>query len=211
MTAAEIVSELQAAGVAVRLDGGNLLCRPRAAVPAVLLDEVVRRKPEIIALIREAPPTACPACHQIDYMPLGGRWRRCWVCGRRWGPAGSLDPGDPADPKEMATVLRLSARPRTRQIVDQAPRDAGDARAAPRGDAQIVPKPAVFEYGGDARDAGDDETPPCSKSAPQPYPAGVLCQPDGCRGLGWTWDADPGAWRCRACGGPLPEIRESRA
>jgi len=87
MTAAEILSGLLAAGVAVRVDGDNLLCRPRAAVPAPLLDEVVRHKPEIIALIREAPPTICPACNHTDYMPLdAGNWRRCWVCRRRWGP-----------------------------------------------------------------------------------------------------------------------------
>ena len=211
MTAAEILSGLQAARVAVRVDGDNLLCRPRGAVPAALLDEVTRHKPEIIALIRAAPPTTCPHCHQENYMPLGGNWRRCWVCGRRWGPVGSLDPGDPTDPKEMARLLRLTARPGTVQIREPALRDAGDAHTAGAGDAQIQPPTGRFEYGGDDGDARDGEIPSCSKSGPQPYPAGILCRRGGCRGLGWTWDADQGVWRCRACGGPLAETREPRA
>ncbi len=41
--------------------------------------------------------TWCPACHVMDYLPLGNGWRRCWRCGHRWGPAGTTDPGDPPD------------------------------------------------------------------------------------------------------------------
>jgi hypothetical protein len=54
----------------------------------------------------------CPRCLQSDYMllyepyvasksgeavhaPVRTGWRRCWHCGRRWGPTDSADPGDP--------------------------------------------------------------------------------------------------------------------
>ena len=202
MTAVEILAGLQAAGVAVRVDGDNLLCRPRAAVPAPLLDEVARLKPEIIALIREAPPTTCPDCNQLDYMPLGGNWRRCWVCGRRWGPAGSLDPGDPADPKEMARLLRLSAWPGTTQVAERAHRDAGEAPAGRRGDAQISHQTGGFEYEGDA---GDAQIPSCSKSAPTRPGSfasgtgavawdGSGARTRGCGAAGRAVD------RCRTCG-----------
>jgi TubC N-terminal docking domain len=207
MTAAEILAELQAAAIAVRVDGDNLLCRPRAAVPAVLVDEVARHKPEIIALILEAPPTACPACHRMDYMPLGSHWRRCWICGRRWGPAGSLDPGDPAEVNLVAAIVRSRAQLHVKAPADQGARDAGDADAGRCGDAQFHRPTSSFEYERDAGDAGDDEIPSFSRSGPQPYPAGVLCGQDGCRGIGWTWDADRDRWRCNACSAPLPAIQ----
>ncbi len=112
MTAAEILSELRAAGVAVRVDGDALLCRPRAAVPAVLVPEIITRKPEILALLAAPAPTSCPSCGRMDYLPLPAWWRRCWRCGHRWGPAGAADPGDPSDLPRTAVLLALDGRRR---------------------------------------------------------------------------------------------------
>ena len=42
-----------------------------------------------------AVSVTCPTCRGGDSLPLSGGWRRCWTCGRRWGPEGTKDPGDP--------------------------------------------------------------------------------------------------------------------
>lgn len=49
----------------------------------------------------------CPICDQTDYLPIGRGWRRCWACGRRWGPPGTPDPGDPPDLVQLAALLGL--------------------------------------------------------------------------------------------------------
>jgi hypothetical protein len=43
----------------------------------------------------------------MDYLPLDRGWRRCWVCGRRWGTAGSADPGDLPDLTHLQLLLGL--------------------------------------------------------------------------------------------------------
>jgi hypothetical protein len=182
MTAAEILSQLQAAGVGIRLDGDTLLCRPLGNVPAELAEQIRAHKPELVALLAEpAPvqtaPLICPRCRQQDYMPLGDGWRPCWVCWWRWGPAGTQDPGDPPDLHRIAALLGLPDHPRIWR--------SGEL-------ASSSSEAAAFEAASD-------------------YPRGVLCQRDGCRGLGWDRDAETGGWRCRACGGPLEEIRRWRA
>lgn len=182
MTAAEILSQLQAAGIGIRLKGDTLVCRPLGNVPAELAEQIRAHKPELVAILAEpAPgqtaPLICPRCRQQNYMPLGGGWRRCRSCGRRWGPAGTQDPGDPPDLARTAALLGLTYQPsiwRTGKLASSSP--------------------AAAEY-----EAASD------------YPRGVLCRRDGCRGLGWDRDPETGGWRCRACGAPLPEIREWRA
>lgn len=48
---------------------------------------------------------ACPHCGARDYWPLGEGWRRCWACRRRWGPAGTPDPGEPADLERVRELV----------------------------------------------------------------------------------------------------------
>ncbi|HXM55107.1 MAG TPA: hypothetical protein VOB72_06930, partial [Candidatus Dormibacteraeota bacterium] len=86
MTAADILSQLQAIGVGVRVRGDTLLVRPLDKVPADLAEQVKAHRPELVALLAEpAPvpvaPPVCPSCDDQDYLPLGGGWRRCWACG----------------------------------------------------------------------------------------------------------------------------------
>jgi hypothetical protein len=183
MTAAEILSQLQAVGVGIRLHGDTLVCRPLRKVPVELAEQIRAHKPELVAILAEpAPiptaPPVCPRCHQQNYMPLGSGWRRCWSCEWRWGPAGTQDPGDPPDLNRTAAVLGLTNLPRSTVF----PR-AGEQLAS------SSPEAAIDEAASD-------------------YPAGVLCHRDGCRGLGWSRDPESGGWRCRACGGPLPDIVE---
>jgi hypothetical protein len=69
MTAAEILSQLQAVGVGIRLDGDTLVCRPLSKVPADLAEQIRANKPELVAILTEpAPvqtaPPICPRCHQ---------------------------------------------------------------------------------------------------------------------------------------------------
>ena len=175
MTAAEILSQLQAAGVSIRVDGATLLCRPLSSVPAELAEQVRAHKPELVALLSkpalsEPAPPVCPQCHQQDYLPLGGGWHRCWSCGWRWGPAGTQDPADPADLHRTAALLELG--------------DLARCTVYPRAGEQLAsssPEAAIDEAASD-------------------YPAGVLCRRDGCRGLGWDRVAESGGWRCRVCG-----------
>ena len=183
MTAAEILSQLQAAGVTIRLDGDTLVCRPLRDVPADLVQQIRAHKPELVAILAEpAPvqtaPPLCPRCQQQDYMLLGAGWRRCWVCGQRWGPGGTQDPGDPPDLNRTAALLGLTDRPRW----------------------TVYPR-AGMELASSSPEAAIDE-------AASDYPAGVLCHRGGCRGLGWRRDPETDGWRCRACGGPLAEIGE---
>src|SRR5438105_4630931 len=94
MTASEILTQLRAAQVEVRLQGDMLLCRPAEAISADLRQALIDNKPELRALLTNAATEAikCPACGQLDYMPIGRGWRRCWSCGHRWGPRGTAAP-----------------------------------------------------------------------------------------------------------------------
>jgi hypothetical protein len=90
---------------------------------------------------------------------------------------------------------------------DQLP--GGDDQPGP-GDDQSLVDGGPHEYTGDGGDGRDDGIPSRSGHGAA-YPTGVLCQRPGCRGLGWTRDTDAGAWRCQACGSPLPTGSEAGA
>jgi hypothetical protein len=112
VTAAELLTRLRADRVEVRVQGDTVLCRPRTAVTAELRREIVAHKPELVALLTApaaAPALDSPSCGRRDYWPVGGGWRRCWRCGRRWGPVDSPDPGDPPDLLHVAERLGIRA------------------------------------------------------------------------------------------------------
>lgn len=99
MSAAALLARLRELGIEARSEGGSLLLRGRATLlPADLRQALAEQKSALIALLAAASapaPASCSACGQVDYLPLGGGWRRCWSCGQRWGPPGQADPGDP--------------------------------------------------------------------------------------------------------------------
>lgn len=176
------------AGPAELIDGTDrdLLTAQRDAVLAALRAEASASPPERSEVPGEpspvpTSPTVCPQCHHQDYLPLGGGWRRCWMCGWRWGPADTQDPGDPSDLNQTATLLGITSVPRL----------------------VVLPRPGEG-LASSSPEAASDE-------AAEDYPRGVLCVRDSCRGLGWNRDAESGGWRCRRCGGPLAVAMESGA
>jgi DNA polymerase I-like protein with 3'-5' exonuclease and polymerase domains len=171
---AELIDEADRALLAGHRDA--VLAALRIKEPPALPERPeARREPRLV----ETGHLACPRCSQEDYLPLGGGWRRCWPCGRRWGPAGTQDPGDPADLDRIAARIGLAEVPRW--------------TVHPRAGQELTsssPEAAIDEAAAD-------------------YPKGVLCHRDGCRGLGWRRDPGSGGWRCRACGGALAFATES--
>src|SRR5438876_389280 len=101
MTASEILTQLRAAHVELRIQGDMLLCRPAEAVSAALRKAIIEHKPDLQALLADAATVAitCSACGELDYMPLGRGWRRCWSCGHRWGPPGTAVPAEAYTPE----------------------------------------------------------------------------------------------------------------
>jgi hypothetical protein len=95
VTASEVLAQLRAAHVELRIQGDMLLCRPAEAVSADTKG-AHDHKPELQTLLanKDTEAFACPACGELDYMPLGRSWRRCWPCGHRWGPAGTAAPDE---------------------------------------------------------------------------------------------------------------------
>ena len=176
----DILAALSERGITVRLaDGDQPLVGPADQVDEADRALLAAHRDAVLAALNAGPapvqtaPPTCPWCRQQNYMPLGSGWRRCWSCGRRWGSASTEDPGDPSDLDRIAALLGLADPPRW----TSSPR-AGEKLAS------SSPEAAIDEAASD-------------------YPAGVLCQRDGCRGLGWSRDPESGGWRCRACGGPL--------
>ena len=101
----DILAALADRGIKVELDDDGRL----RARPARLLDESDRElltayREAVAAALRADGATTCPSCGIGDYLPLGGGWRRCWGCGRRWGAAGTMDPGDPPDLARLEAV-----------------------------------------------------------------------------------------------------------
>lgn len=110
MTGAQVLARLRSMNIDVRARGECILCRPRPAVTEELRREIVANRAELLALLAgdPTPPLECPSCHAVDYLPLADGWRRCWQCGRRWGPPG-LAPQPPEDLHEIAAALRVDA------------------------------------------------------------------------------------------------------
>lgn len=109
MNAAELLGRLRQLGIEAAETDGRLALRGRGrALPADLCQELQARRGEVLAKLAQeragTPPEChCAGCGAIDYMPLGGGWRRCWACGARWGPG--TDPGDPPDLNRISCLL----------------------------------------------------------------------------------------------------------
>jgi hypothetical protein len=100
MTASEVLTQLRAADVELRIQGDMVLCRPAEAVSAELRKAIIERKLELQTLLADAATEAitCFICRELDYIPLGRGWRRCWFCGNRWD--------------RLPPLLRRRARPK---------------------------------------------------------------------------------------------------
>jgi hypothetical protein len=96
MTASEVLTQVRAADVELRIQGDMVLCRPAEAVSVELRKATIEHKPELQTLLADAATEAitCSACGELDYMPLGRGWRRCLSCGHRWGPPGTAAPDE---------------------------------------------------------------------------------------------------------------------
>jgi hypothetical protein len=127
MTACEVLAQLHAAQIELRIQGDMLLCRPAAAVSAQLRRAVTDHKSQLLRLLsaKATDSIICPVCGQLDYMPLGDGWRSCWSCSHRWGPAGSAEPDSTsvllgrvaADGEGQKSVtLRSTDRRRTHEL-----------------------------------------------------------------------------------------------
>ncbi len=67
MDAAEVLTELTAAGVTLTRHGDRLRLAPPQAVPAPLLAEVKANKAALLQLVGEPAPLRCFACHGSDF------------------------------------------------------------------------------------------------------------------------------------------------
>lgn len=110
MTALALLVKLRELGVAVQVHGDQIRLRGRhAPLPPELRRAAAVHKPALLALVTNAAAElACPNCGRIDYLSLGSGWRRCWRCGRRWGPTWAPDPGDPPDLNQLRERLGMT-------------------------------------------------------------------------------------------------------
>ncbi len=86
--AVHVLAELQAAGIRVERQGSNLYLSPAESVPADLLVEARKVKPDLLRLVPEPAPVVCIACKGRDF------WRGIvrytdgteapgpWICSR---------------------------------------------------------------------------------------------------------------------------------
>ena len=84
---AEKVKELRERTGAGFMDCKNALVEADGDVEKAT---AVLREKGLAAAAKKA--ITCSACGELDYMPVGGDWRRCWSCGHRWGPPGPAAP-----------------------------------------------------------------------------------------------------------------------
>jgi hypothetical protein len=107
VTSAELLAALRRQGIEVLSVAGELRTRPAGAVPSDLRPQLLEHRRELLELLE----IECPHCGNVDYLPLGQAWRRCWACGTRWGRG--RDPGDPPDLERTAGILgaRLAGEP----------------------------------------------------------------------------------------------------
>ena len=135
MTAAEVLAQIQAAGIPYRVVDQQFEWRP-GEISLELREAVSACKKELARLaargdgfgspVQSALAMAvvrCSACGECDYLPLDDGWRRCWGCGRRWGVEGD-DPGDPADLDAVAAAAGVGRC--HREDEDPAARALGD-------------------------------------------------------------------------------------
>ena len=85
MSALAILSELQRRGVSVRVDGYELVLKPRRKLDGELLARARKHKPEIIHVLANHP--ALDDCEMRPIVPTradcgcdGLVCRRCWLC-----------------------------------------------------------------------------------------------------------------------------------
>jgi hypothetical protein len=109
LNALAVLARLRERGIEVAVDGDQLRLRGRqSSLTPELRRAAVAHKPALLALLRKAPAeTTCATCGRTDYLPIGSGWRRCWACGRRWGPTSTPDPGDPPDVEQIRDRLGL--------------------------------------------------------------------------------------------------------
>jgi len=76
MTEAQsLISEIVQRGVSLRVDGGDLVLKPRRALDGDLLDRIREHKTEILRVLSGHPGTCAPSCYEIE----PGRWvHRPW-------------------------------------------------------------------------------------------------------------------------------------
>jgi hypothetical protein len=113
MTASDVLAQLRAADVELRIQGEMVLCRPAKAVSAELRQAIIEHKPELQTLLADAATEvlACSACGELDYMPLARGWRRCLSCGHRWGPPGTAVPDVAYTYERCGGLARADVRP----------------------------------------------------------------------------------------------------
>jgi len=94
MNAAEVLTELQAAGVTLTRHGDRLRLAPPQAIPVDLLERVRECKADLLKLVREPAPVLCFACKGADFWqgePIhytdGTTEPASWVCRRCHPPA----------------------------------------------------------------------------------------------------------------------------
>ncbi len=159
MTAAQLLGELRRLGVQVEAAGGQLRTLPAGAVPDALRPMLVEHRGALLELVGRS----CPRCDEVDYLPLGRGWRRCWACGARWGVG--RDPGDPPGLQRLADLLGVALAER------------------------VSPQPAARWLGWSLRAVL--ACPRCGNRAYSTPPAGRphrRC--DGQRGCGQTWNPE---------------------
>ena len=76
--AVEILTELHRRGVAVSLDGDDILLKPRQALDDTLRARIRQAKPAILEILRNRPSTCSPDCYEVEPGVWVHRpWARC--------------------------------------------------------------------------------------------------------------------------------------
>ena len=88
MSAAEALKAARAAGVSLRVDGGDLVLEAFAPPPSAVLDLLSRHKAELVALLRSSDGQALEACivEWLDDHPDASKPGWCAWCGEAEAP-----------------------------------------------------------------------------------------------------------------------------
>jgi hypothetical protein len=93
MSPAEVLTELEAAGVTLTRHGDRLRLAPAEAVPPPILAEVKKHKDALLELVGEPGPLRCFTCRGSDFWRATVRYTDGktrpgpWVCRRCHPPA----------------------------------------------------------------------------------------------------------------------------